>query len=69
MLFRKRIDKCCAYCTYATKLDDDQVLCSKRGVKEATQKCLKFRYDPYKRVPARPKSPDFDKYSEEDFKL
>lgn len=69
MLFRKRIDKRCVYCAHATKLDDEQVLCCKRGVKDSTAKCLKFRYDPYKRVPARPKAPDFNKYSEEDFSL
>lgn len=67
MFFRKKMQKCCAYCAFATKLDEEQVLCSKRGVKEASQKCMKFHYDPYKRVPLKAKAPDFNKYSEEDF--
>lgn len=69
MLFRKKIERSCLYCAYGTKLDDESILCTKRGVVLADSKCRKFLYDPTKRVPAKPKAPDFQKYSEEDFKL
>lgn len=69
MLFRKKIERSCLYCAYGTKLDEDTVLCTKRGVVSADRKCRKFSYDPTKRVPPKPKAPDFCKYSEDDFTL
>ena len=69
MLFRKKIQKSCAYCTYGTKLNDEQVLCIKKGVVSIEGKCRKFTYDPCKRIPAKPKALDFEKYNEEDFSL
>lgn len=69
MLFRKKIEKSCVYCTYATQLDDGQILCIKRGVVPADNKCRKFSYDPYKRIPAKPKALNFEKYEKEDFSL
>ena len=51
MLFRKRIKYCCSYCANGTQVDDDQVLCIKRGVVFAYGKCRKFIYDPLKRAP------------------
>lgn len=69
MLFRKRIEKSCGYCTYGTKLDDEQVLCIKKGVVTVDSKCRKFCYDPCKRIPLKGKTPDFEKYTEEDFSL
>lgn len=69
MLFRKKIEKSCAYCRFGTMLEDDMVLCTKRGMVMLGRKCRKFRYDPIKRVPSKPKAPDFSKYSNEDFSL
>ena len=69
MLFRKKIQKSCSYCEYATKLNDEQVLCIKKGIMPAEKKCLKFRYDPCKRIPVKPKALDFEKYNEEDYSL
>lgn len=69
MLFRKKIERSCAYCAYGTRLDEEQVLCIKRGVFPLDGKCRKFRYDPCKRVPFKPKALDFEKYKEEDFAL
>ena len=69
MLFRKRIEKSCSYCRFGTMLDDNTALCAKRGVVSAERKCRKFKYDPLKRVPSKPKSFDFGKYSSEDFSL
>lgn len=69
MLFRKKIERSCLYCAYGTKLNEETVLCTKRGVVSPDIKCRKFQYEPYKRVPPKPKAPDFDKYTEEDFSL
>ena len=54
MLFRKKIDKCCSYCQFSTKLDEDHALCIKKGVVDLYGKCRKFRYDPTKRIPPKP---------------
>ena len=69
MLFRKKIQKSCAYCTHGTILDDSQTLCSKRGLINNVEKCRKFRYDPIKRVPCKPKAIDFSQYDDQDFSL
>ena len=69
MLFRKRMERSCVYCVHGTKLDEDTVLCTKRGVKSVMDKCFKFKYDPCKRVPLKAKALDFSKYEEEDFSL
>lgn len=69
MLFRKKIQRSCSYCTHSTKLDDAQVLCIKKGVRPADSKCLCFRYDPCKRVPAKAKALDFSKYDQNDYSL
>lgn len=69
MLFRKKIPRSCSYCTCGTKLDSEQVLCTKRGVVSACASCRKFTYDPCKRVPPKPKALNFSQYKEEDFAL
>ena len=69
MLFRKKIQKSCAYCQYGTKLNDEQVLCIKKGVVSADGKCMKFAYDPCKRIPMKQKALDFEKYNDEDYSL
>jgi len=69
MLFRKKIARACAYCEYGTKIDDEQVLCIKKGVVPVGGKCRKFSYDPCKRIPLKPKAIDFSKYDQEDYTL
>jgi hypothetical protein len=69
MLFRKKIERSCTYCVYGTMLEEDQVLCSKKGLRSAEKPCRKFKYDPCKRIPAKAKAMDFGKYDEEDFSL
>ena len=69
MLFRKKINKSCEYCANATKFGPDQMLCTKYGVVSKTYACRKFQYDPFKRVPVKPKAMDFSKYDEDDFSL
>lgn len=69
MLFRKKIQRSCSYCRYGVALDEQSVLCCKKGLKSQTDSCLKFRYDATKRVPAKQKALDFSKFREEDFQL
>lgn len=69
MLFRKKMPRSCEYCSYSTKLDDDQFLCIKRGVVLDNKTCRKFKYDPCKRIPAKPKALDFSQYDDHDFSL
>lgn len=69
MLFRKKMPRSCSYCLYSTKLDDDQVLCAKKGLRDMDSKCLRFKYDPCKRIPCKAKAMDFSKYEEMDFSL
>lgn len=69
MLFRKKIERSCEYCAHSTKLDEEQVLCTKKGICPLDGKCLRFRYDPCKRVPKKAKAMDFTKYDNEDYSL
>ncbi len=69
MLFRKKIEKACTYCLHGTQMDEEQVLCIKKGVVPADSKCRKFCYDPCKRIPVKPKALDLGKYSQEDYSL
>ncbi len=69
MLFRKKIEKSCSYCAHGAALDEDSVLCAKKGLQPQSGKCRKFKYDPTKRQPPKPKALDFKKYKEQDFSL
>ena len=69
MLFRKKIERSCAYCAHGTRLEEDRILCSRRGMCTMEDKCFWFRYDPVKRIPPKPKALDFSKYDEEDYSL
>lgn len=69
MLFRKKISRSCAYCAHGTRLDGEQILCTKKGILSWDSGCRKFRYDPLKRVPPRRKAVDFSKYENEDYSL
>ena len=69
MIFRKKVTRNCTYCLNGTCINDEEILCKKRGVVPKDNKCLKFRYDPYKRYPLKAKATDFSKYDNEDFNL
>lgn len=69
MLFRKKIERRCEYCKFSTKLDDEQVLCSKKGIQAIDAGCMRFFYDPCKRIPLKAKAPDFSRYDDVDFSL
>lgn len=69
MLFRKKHPRVCDYCKHGTKLEDGLILCIKKGVRTTDDGCRRFIYDPCKRIPPKPKAPDFNKYNEDDFTL
>lgn len=69
MLFRKKIPRSCSYCRFGTVLDEEQVLCVKKGIRSTESKCLRFRYDPCKRIPKKARAMDFSKYDAEDYSL
>lgn len=69
MLFQKNIEPRCAYCKKGISLDDEQILCSRKGVVNPGGACRRFRYDPLKRVPKKPITVNFSHLKEEDFKL
>lgn len=69
MLFRKKIERSCAYCIHGAQLEDGLILCSKKGLKTIDSQCRKFKYDPCKRVPKKAKALDFSKYDNEDYSL
>ena len=69
MLFQKNIEPRCAYCQRGTQLDEEKVLCARKGVVSPGSSCRAFRYDPLKRVPPPPVVPDFSKLKDEDFLL
>lgn len=69
MLFRKKIERSCAYCAHGVQLEEGQMLCAKKGLRTQADGCRKFRYDPCKRIPGKMKAPDFSKYDAEDYSL
>ncbi len=69
MLFRKDIDRCCAYCKFAGSAGEEQMICAKRGLVSPMDQCRAFAYDPLKRTPSRAKSPDFAALNERDYSL
>ena len=68
-LFRKNIEKRCAYCARGTTISDCEVACSKKGVVDSTYHCWHFRYDPLRRVPPRPAGLSTNAHKPEDFSI
>ena len=69
MLFRKKMPRSCATCLHSAVFDENQFICTKRGIVENTFSCRKYKYYPCKRIPPIVKAPEFDKFTDEDFKL
>ena len=69
MLFRKKVSRACMHCLYSTVTDGEKITCAKRGAVSADSKCFRFRYDPCKRIPAKMKALDMQKYADTDFSL
>ena len=69
MLFEKDIEPRCAYCKRGAVLDEERVMCMKKGIVSAAGSCRRFQYEPLKRVPPKPVTADFSHLKEEDFVL
>ena len=69
MLFRKKIEKSCIYCSLGTQLDEATILCAKKGIRKCADKCARSRYDPCKRIPEKTAAINFSKYDQEDYSL
>ncbi len=52
--FGKSIEPRCEYCEFGKRAKDgNMVLCSKKGLVNATDHCPKFTYSPLKRIPVK----------------
>ncbi len=69
MLFDKHIPPRCSYCQWGTPLDEEQMMCVKKGIVAYTGSCRRFRYDPLRRTPPKPLAASFDRFKDEDFTL
>ena len=69
MLFEKDMEPRCAYCKRGVELEENEILCSRKGIVSPMGSCRKFKYDPLKRVPPKPLAADFSHLKEEDFVL
>lgn len=69
MLFRRDIERSCAYCKHGAKADDDTCLCRKKGLVPLSGSCRRFRYDPLRRIPAAAAPKDFSEFDHVDFSL
>lgn len=65
---KKDIVPSCSYCVHGRIAPDkESVLCKKSGLTDLDYSCKKFKYDPLKRQPRRPKP--IAKFDEENFSL
>lgn len=69
MLFRKDVEPCCAYCIHSAYVDDESIICVKKGIMKSWGKCRRFEYDPLKRQPEAPSKPMTKGFKEEDFEI
>ena len=67
-LFRKSIDPRCMYCSRGRPMGRGQVGCVYHGVVKEHHHCRRFRYDPLRRVPAKPAKLGRN-YTDKDFEL
>lgn len=68
MLFSKDIDPACGLCEHAVPIDEETVLCRKRGPMPITACCRRYKYDPLLRKP-HPQAPPRKTFKAEDFEL
>ncbi len=52
LVFDKKQPKYCMYCAKGKYLEySDEVFCTKKGFVNKFSKCMKYKYDPLKRIP------------------
>jgi len=67
MLFDRKIEPGCAYCSFSAALGADEIACVKRGIMNGYGSCGGFRYEPTKRMPRSLPDLKIRGLSEEDF--
>lgn len=53
-IFRKNIEPRCFYCLKSILVDEQSMICKKRGIMPYNGNCKSFKYDPLKRIPPKP---------------
>ncbi len=67
-IFGKRTLKKCEICIHSSCSDSsEKLVCEKKGLVERGGKCMRFKYDPFKRTPT--KTSIYSDVSKEDFIL
>ncbi len=69
MLFRKKIEPSCAYCSRGSSIGDQAIVCIKKGIVAPWESCGRFIYDPLKRIPSPPQKLQTRGIKQEDFVL
>ena len=69
MLFRRKIEPCCAYCAKGADADGKHIICVKRGIVSPHDRCRSFQYDPLRRTPPPPARLQAEGLSAADFSL
>jgi hypothetical protein len=62
-----RIPPKCEYCELGKTLENERVLCPKKGVVLNDYSCGRYIYDPLKRIPRT--APELPKFTGEDFAI
>ncbi len=69
MIFKNKQKPMCSLCEFA-KFNDDEIFCTiKEKVVSEDDSCRKYKYDIFKKKVIPKKKIDFNKYSQEDFRL
>lgn len=69
MMFNSKIEPSCEYCRFGSILDNEHLICLKRGIISSDSTCRRFKYDPLKRKPSIPNNFSVQDFSKEDFSL
>lgn len=68
LLNKKDVTPACSYCVHGKFAPDkESILCIKKGVVSLDYSCKRFKYDPLKRKPIRPRN--IEKFDESDFSI
>jgi hypothetical protein len=51
LLFDQYIEPRCGYCLRGNEIGDGDVICVKKGIVSSDDACLRFVYEPTKRIP------------------
>ena len=67
-LFSKNVDPRCMYCSLGRPMWRSQIGCVYQGVVKEHHHCKRFRYDPLRRIPAKPPKLSVN-YTDKDFEI